>query len=228
MTGMVNVYVDGACVGHGSGSAQPGAGFGVWFGPNHELNFNCNVTDSSGSNGHSQTSQRAEIQAAQFAIGIAIREGILGLKIHTDSKYVLHGISRDGIVKWMENGWLNSRGKDIVNMGDWMNLNKKIVEYESHGGTLEWKYVKSHSGNVGNENADRLAKWAAVACYDFVQFLSASSKFSNKCCCCCCCPGSNATYSERQELARLKRKMLASRKKTTLQELMENRKIILP
>ena len=84
--GSVNVYVDGSCVGKGSDSA---AGFGVWFGPYHELNFNCCVTDSEEIHGHRDTAQRAEIQAAQSAIRIAHNEKIFRLRIHSDCKYVL-------------------------------------------------------------------------------------------------------------------------------------------
>ena len=84
--------------------------------------------------------------------------------------------------------------------------------------------MKAHSGNYGNDNADRLAKWAAVASYDFMKFLSSSQCPHGV----CGCPGRNPSDAKRQELARLTRKMLASRKKTSLQEFMENKKILLP
>ena len=223
----VDVYVDGSCYGYGSIS-QAGAGCGVWFGPYHELNFNCPVGSSNNIRGgqDTQSSQRAEIQAAMLAVIIASREKLLRLRIHTDSKYVLHGVS-DGIAKWKKNDWLSSKGRPIVNKGDWINLDDKIVEYERQGGTLEWKYVKAHSGNIGNENADRLAKWAAVASYHFSQFLLAS--IDSDCPHSCCgCPGPNKTQAEQRRYAALEWRMLESRKKTSLQELMEERKINLP
>ena len=82
----VDVFVDGSCITKGSDSA---AGFGVWFGPYHELNFNCVVTDSEEIHGNRDTAQRAEIQAAQSAIRIAHDEKIFCIRIHSDSKYVL-------------------------------------------------------------------------------------------------------------------------------------------
>ena len=223
--GSVNVYVDGSCVGKGSDSA---AGFGVWFGPYHELNFNWMVTDSDCSSGHDgshkQNSQKAEIQAATSAIQIAHREKIFCLRIHSDSHHVLDGITKNEIGKWKQNGWLTCKGRPLVNKGDWINLDKTICMYESCGGILEWKYVKAHSGNIGNENADRLAKWAAVASYDFLKFFT-SSKCPHGC---CGCAGPNASDAEKRKIARLTRKMLASRKKTSLQFIHENKEIILP
>ena len=120
---MTDVFVDGSCITRHGDSA---AGFGVWFGPYHELNWNCPVTDNQDirgrDGGHTQSAQRAEIQAAKSAIRIARREKILGLRIHSDSQYVLHGITQDGIERWAKNGWVTTRGRPIVNKGDWINL----------------------------------------------------------------------------------------------------------
>ena len=234
MSEIVDVYVDGACIGNGLPWPESAAGIGVWFGPYHKLNFNWCVTDNccdsegncrQGACERIQSNQRAEIQATESAIRIAFREGIVGLRIHTDSKYVLHAITKNWIAKWKANGWLNAKGKPVANQGDWINLDKEIVKFKSHGRILEWKYVRAHSGNSGNDHADRLAKWAAEDTYNFSQFLTAS-KCSE---CCCCCAGPDASDSERQRYAELKRKMLESRKKTSLQSIMEGGKaIILP
>ena len=239
MSEIVDVYVDGACIGNGLPWPDSAAGFGVWFGPYHKLNFNCCVTDNCcDTEGNCrqfaedracgeriQSNQRAEIQAAESAIQIAFREGIVGLRIHTDSKYVLHAITKNWIAKWKGNGWLNAKGKPVANQGDWISLDCQIVKFKSRGGILEWKYVRAHSGNTGNDHADRLAKWAADATYHFSQFLTASNCSK----CCCGCAGPAASDSDRQRYAELERKMLESRKKTSLQSIMEGGKeIILP
>ena len=220
MAEIVDVYVDGSCIGNGLPWPESAAAFGVWFGPSHKLNDNYHVIDTD-----NQTNQRAEIEAAEHAIRIAFREGMEGLRIHTDSKYVLHAITKNWVAKWKGNGWLNTKGKPVSNKEGWINLDKEMVKYSRSGGILEWKYVRAHSGNKGNDNADRLAKWAAEAHYHFSQFITASS-----CPCSCCgCPGLDASDSERQRYAELERKMLESRKKTSLQSIMEKGKeIILP
>ena len=223
MAEIVDVYIDGAAIGNGSPFPDSGAGIGVWFGDNDERNFNCSVTKSDCNvmsmcrhvSEHTQTNQRAEIQAAQSAITIAIQEEIFALRIHTDSKYVLDGITSH-IRKWKDNGWINARGKPVANKGDWVNLDTEIAHFESHGGTLQWEYVEAHSGNYGNDQADKLAKWAAKASYDYNQFIAASKCPES----CCGCPGGDATDSEQQRLAELERKMFESRKKTSLQDLM--------
>ena len=225
---LVDVYVDGACINNGKAWPDSAAGLGVWFGPYHKLNFNWHVISYDCNGELLMTNQIAEIQAADQAIHIALREGIKGLRIHTDSKYVLHGITKNWIAIWKENGWLNSKGKPVANKGEWITLACQIDRYEKSGCTLEWKYVKAHSGNIGNERADILAKWAAEANYDFGQFMTAP-KGREKGCGRCGCPGPDASDSERQRYEELMTKMLESRKKTSLQCIHHDGKsIILP
>lgn len=242
MAEIVDVYVDGSCIGNGLPWPESAAGFGVWFGPSHKLNYNACVLDNCcGQSGHGgdlcsfdhggehvplQTNQRAEIQAAEYAILIACREGIAGLRIHTDSKYVLHAITKNLIAKWKGNGWLNAKGKPVSNKDDWINLDKEMVNYNRSGGILEWKYVRAHSGNIGNDNADRLAKWAAEATYHKSQFIQVQASSCQSAC--CGGPGPDVSDSEKQRYTQLERKMLESRKKTSLQSIMENKEIILP
>ena len=175
MTEKVDVYVDGACIGNGLPFPDSGAGIGVWFGDNHPLNYNW-ILCGDGTDNDNQTNQRAEIQAARFAISIAAdEENIFALRINTDSKYVLDRIAENSIEKWKANGWKNSRGRPVANKGDWMNLANEIAKYETDGRKLEWRHVKAHSGNYGNEQADQLAKKAAQAKYDYNQCLAASN-----------------------------------------------------
>ena len=90
------VYVDGACKNNGQPDAA--AGYGVWFGKNHELNVSEVVS------GLLHSNNVAELQAAKAAIEIAIREGFDGLKIYTDSEYVFKGnyfkVKGNIVYKW--------------------------------------------------------------------------------------------------------------------------------
>ena len=79
------VYVDGACKNNGKSDAA--AGYGVWFGKNHELNVSEVIS------GDKHSNNVAELQAAKAAIEIAFQENFSdGLKIFTDSEYVYKGI----------------------------------------------------------------------------------------------------------------------------------------
>ena len=152
------VYVDGSC--KYNGRPEAGAGIGVWFGKNHKLNVSEVVS------GDKHTNQVAEIQAATRAIRIAIREDFDGLRIYTDSKYVFNGINNGWLDNWSQNGWKNSKGLPVANQQDWMDLDDAINEFEQYCGEIRWRHVPSHSGNFGNDQADKLASEAAVRAYD--------------------------------------------------------------
>ena len=146
------VYVDGACLKNGTPDAA--AGYGVWFGKNHELNVSEVVS------GDKHSNQVAEIQAAKAAIRIAIRENFDSLKIFTDSRYVYMGVKR-WMSMWHENGWRTVTGRPVANQEEWEDLDNAIDVFENDGGDIRWVKIKAHNNNFGNEQADRLAKEAA-------------------------------------------------------------------
>ena len=71
--------------------------------------------------------------------------------IHTDSTYV-----RDGITKWIHNwkrnGWRTADKKEVKNADLWQRLGDLVGRYD-----IEWRWVKGHNGDPGNEKADELA-----------------------------------------------------------------------
>lgn len=71
--------------------------------------------------------------------------------IHTDSTYV-----RDGITKWIHNwkrnGWRTANKKEVKNADLWQRLDDLVGRYD-----IEWRWVKGHNGDPGNEKADELA-----------------------------------------------------------------------
>jgi ribonuclease HI len=69
----------------------------------------------------------------------------------TDSRYVM-----DGITKWMANwkkrGWKTASRQLVKNADLWRRLDAAC---EKH--TIEWQWVKGHSGHPENDKADALA-----------------------------------------------------------------------
>lgn len=61
--------------------------------------------------------------------------------------------------KWKRNGWTTSTGSAVVNQDLWERLDRLC---EARRGAVRWEHVYGHSGDVGNEGADRLA--VAGAC----------------------------------------------------------------
>ena len=69
----------------------------------------------------------------------------------TDSKYVMQGIT-EWIKNWKTRGWLTSSKKPVLNK----DLCKRLDELSSSH-SIDWKWVKGHSGHRENEIADQLA-----------------------------------------------------------------------
>jgi len=131
-------YTDGAC----SGNPGPG-GWGVW------LRSGVHEKELCGGEKHT-TNQRMELQAAIEALK-ALKKPC-AITIVTDSKYVLTGIT-EWIHAWKKKGWKNSKKEAVANRDLWEVLD---VLNQQHQTT--WQWVKGHSGDVGNERADELAR----------------------------------------------------------------------
>ena len=136
-TKIVEIYTDGAC----RGNPGPG-GWGV------RLRFNGQQKDMHGSEA-STTNNRMELTAVIQALEALSRD--CEVKLHTDSKYVL-----DGITKWMPNwkkqGWKTAAKKPVKNVELWQRLDTAVQAHK-----ITWIWVKGHSGDEGNEYADLLA-----------------------------------------------------------------------
>ena len=137
-------YVDGAC----SGNPGPG-GWGALI----ELSNGDHFEMSGGA--ADVTNNQMELMAA-----IMVLEKVAAgayICIVTDSKYVRSGMTQWRHV-WERNGWRNGRGAAVANQSLWRRLIEAAADKR-----VEWRWVKGHSGNVGNERADALATAARRA-----------------------------------------------------------------
>ena len=98
---------------------------------------------------YNTTYNRMELKAAIEGLNALKRPS--NIIIYTDSVYLKDGITK-WIFNWQKNDWKNSNKKDVKNKDLWISL---IGSAEMH--QIEWKWVKGHIGNVGNEIADNLA-----------------------------------------------------------------------
>jgi len=133
----VEIYTDGAC----RGNPGPG-GWGVWLqygGVEKELYGGDRET----------TNNRMELMAAIQALEALTHP--CSVKLYTDSKYVLQGIT-DWMDNWKKRGWKTAAKKPVKNEDLWRRLDAAIQRH-----TINWSWVKGHSGNIGNEKADELA-----------------------------------------------------------------------
>ena len=95
------------------------------------------------------TNNRMELTAAIEALNAL--KGARAVRLHTDSKYVMHGIT-EWMPNWKKRGWKTAAKKPVKNQDLWMALDEAIARHD-----IEWRWVKGHAGNEGNEEADALA-----------------------------------------------------------------------
>ncbi|AMK75054.1 ribonuclease HI [Methylomonas denitrificans] len=133
----VIVYTDGAC----KGNPGPG-GWGV------RLEYKDNQKELCGGETET-TNNRMELVAAIQALETLTKP--CSVKLHTDSKYVLQGIT-EWMVNWKKRAWKTAANKPVKNEDLWRRLDAAIQRHN-----IDWIWVKGHAGDVGNERADQLA-----------------------------------------------------------------------
>lgn len=132
----------------GSSRGNPGpGGWGVVIvSPEKE------VVELGGGEKHT-TNNRMELMGAISALSYISKnyENLNAIEIHTDSSYVINGITK-WVHSWRRNNWLTSQKEDVVNRDLWEKLFSLTA-----GKKIEWKYVAGHSGTPGNERCDEIA-----------------------------------------------------------------------
>lgn len=136
-----SIYTDGAC----SGNPGPGGwGTVVYFadGSVHEM----------GGAEPQTTNNRMEMQAAVAALKfLADSDQQDAIALYTDSEYVKNGITK-WIKGWKQKGWKTSTGKAVLNQDLWEILD------DLNSNKVEWRYVRGHTGDIGNERCDAIAR----------------------------------------------------------------------
>jgi ribonuclease HI len=131
------IFTDGAC----HGNPGPG-GWGV------VLRFGEHEKQLYGGD-KATTNNRMELMAAIMALeAITVSYPV---QLWTDSQYVRNGIT-SWIAGWKRKSWKTAAGQPVKNVDLWQRLNAAAAQY-----TVDWRWVKGHSGHEGNELADALA-----------------------------------------------------------------------
>ena len=136
----VIIYTDGACKGN--------PGIGGW---GASLSFNGKIKEIYGAE-NDTTNNRMELTAAIEALNTLTRS--CDVALYTDSQYVKNGITQ-WIANWKKNNWKTAAKKAVKNKELWQKLDAALATHQ-----VEWRWVKGHSGDEGNERADELANIA--------------------------------------------------------------------
>ncbi len=137
MSKTIEIYTDGAC----RGNPGPG-GWGALliYGKRRKLMHGGE---------RETTNNRMELTAAIKALN-ALQDPS-NVILHTDSKYVMGGIN-DWMPNWKKRGWKTAAKKAVKNQDLWQALDEAAGRHD-----IDWRWVKGHDGNAGNEIADELA-----------------------------------------------------------------------
>lgn len=137
----IEIYTDGAC------SGNPGrGGWGVLIKEDGQQRELCGGEPET-------TNNRMEMMAVIEALrGTDKQTPVI---LYTDSQYVKNGITT-WIHSWKKNGWKTASRKPVKNKDLWVILDELREDRE-----IDWRWVKGHAGDPGNERADELARMGA-------------------------------------------------------------------
>lgn len=135
----IHIYTDGAC----KGNPGPGGWGAVLMsrGSEKELFGGEDAT----------TNNRMELMAVIEALNALKRP--CHVILYLDSEYVRKGIT-EWIAGWKARGWRTASRQEVKNVDLWKRLDAAVFHA---GHRIEWRWVKGHSGDPGNERADLLA-----------------------------------------------------------------------
>ena len=136
----VDIFTDGACRGN------PGPGGWAAL-----LRYGDTEKMFSGAE-EQTTNNRMELMAA--IMGLEQLKKPMDVVLTTDSQYVKDGITK-WIGGWKKKGWITSQKKPVKNVDLWKRLDAAVANH-----SVEWKWVKGHSGHTENEMVDQAANVA--------------------------------------------------------------------
>lgn len=134
---MIEIFTDGAC----RGNPGPGGWGALLRAGKHEKEL-------WGGESHT-TNNRMEMMAVIKSLEALKNPSEVVLT--TDSQYVRKGIT-EWIVGWKKRNWLTAAKKPVKNVELWKEIDALASTH-----TVEWRWVKGHSGHTENERVDDLA-----------------------------------------------------------------------
>lgn len=137
---MVVIYTDGGC----RGNPGPGGWAALLRYGEHERELTGAEPVT--------TNNRMELMGAIVALETLTRASRVVL--YTDSQYVKKGMT-EWLPSWVARGWLTADRKPVKNADLWQRLQAAAQRHR-----VDWRWVRGHAGDPGNERVDLLANRA--------------------------------------------------------------------
>lgn len=135
----IEIFTDGAC----KGNPGPG-GWGV-------LLKSGEASRELFGGALNTTNNRMEMTAVIEALSALKRP--CKVILHVDSQYVLKGMT-EWLPGWKARHWQTAAKAPVKNVDLWQRLDALV---NGGGHQIEWRWVRGHNGDPGNERADALA-----------------------------------------------------------------------
>ncbi len=146
----IDLYTDGACL----NNPGPGGWAALWVQEDEPIAETLTGSDPD------TTNNRMELMAVIH--GLTEPPEVRGkIRIFTDSKYVMNAFEEKWLVNWKKRGWKTAAKKPVKNKDLWLKLDALVAKT-----TVEWNWVKGHSGNKFNEWVDSEARSMAERAQD--------------------------------------------------------------
>ncbi len=139
----VEIHTDGACL----GNPGPGGWAALLRHKEREREIAGGETLT--------TNNRMELMAA--IVGLETLSEACTVTLVTDSQYVRQGIT-EWMPNWVRRHWKTAGGDPVKNRDLWERLHAATLRH-----TIDWRWVKGHSGDPDNERVDTLARDQALA-----------------------------------------------------------------
>ncbi len=141
----VVLFTDGAC------SGNPGPGGWAFI-----LRHVATGKEKRGSGGLAETTNN-QMELTGVIEGLRALKQPTRVRVVSDSQYVIKGM-REWVAGWIKHGWMRGPKKrdPVKNVELW----KALVELDAKH-TVEYEYVRGHTGHEENEECDRMAVEAA-------------------------------------------------------------------
>lgn len=137
-----SIYTDGAC----TGNPGPGGWGTVVYFSDHSIH---EMGDAASHTTNNKMEMQAAIAALQYLQASRQTEPIT---LYTDSEYLINSVTK-WIKGWKKKGWKKSDGNPVQNQ-DLL----QILDDLNSDLAVNWQHVRGHSGNIGNERCDAIAR----------------------------------------------------------------------
>lgn len=146
------VYTDGGCRNHGNvkndhvhEDDKAAWAYLIKWNNGHSV-----YSDAGGKFG--ATNNQMELTAVIEAMEELVNRGLNGksVKFVLDSKYIVNTVRNNWLTAWHKNGWTKSSSGSIANLDLWKRFYNLYVQFVD----ADFKWVKGHAGNEGNEYVD--------------------------------------------------------------------------